>query len=202
MENRLERQKARQIEREKTDKRLTIIAILLLLFAISIGSIYGYWAGTIANPNEKQEIANEMTIGQGEDVTTVLDVQKTLAAEGKKLVPKDKAALSKGGTAENVEELTTTYKVFWKEEDKANKVIKAEDLVNGTLNINAVGKIDGKVNDLLVVEVTPNTTDITAEGEGKDVTVKVTLKEPENKAQYDEIINKPITVDLSFSVNQ
>lgn len=202
MNKRLEKQKTRIETREKTDRRLTIIALLLLLFAISIGGIYGYWAGTIADPAAKAK-TEELTIGEGKDVNTVLDVTGALAANGKKLVPTDKAVVSKGGTAENVEFFETTYKVFWKE-DGTEDIIKPADLVNGTLSITGEGVITGAEahNNLVKVEVNPASAQITADGAGVDVIVRVTLTEPENKAVYDAIINKKIAVNLNFSVAQ
>ncbi len=56
--------------KQKNRKGYTII-LLVLLLAVSIGGIYGYWAGAISNPDAHSE-GQEITIGQGKDVNTIL----------------------------------------------------------------------------------------------------------------------------------
>lgn len=55
-----------------------------MIFAVSIASIYGYWAGEVNRPEDNPQ-STEITIGEGQEVNTQLDVTAKLEAEGKNL---------------------------------------------------------------------------------------------------------------------
>lgn len=201
MNIRKEKQEVRIEKREKENKKIVLLALLLLLFSISMGGIYGYWVGNVDNPTKKDvNEGTELTIGEANHVTTTLEVSGALQSQGKKLVPANKALLSVGGAEKNVEFYETTYDVAWK--DTSNTVAPGDQITRKLKVTKAEGKIGGTANSLLNVEVTPTTTDITANGDVVKVKVKVTLTEPNNKAEYDAVINKPITVDLTFAVEE
>lgn len=179
----------------KKNKGLRALLLALLLI-VSIGGIYAYWAGEVSNPSDDTENLN-VTIGQGQNVQTTLDVTSALANEGKKLVPAGKTAVSVGGKEANVESLKATYTVKWTED--TTNIITEQDKIEGTL------KVDAKSNDstgLVQVQVDPASATITADGQAVEVTVTVTMNEPADKAQYDQIAGQNITVDLTFSVAQ
>ncbi|MDO5037611.1 MAG: hypothetical protein Q4E37_04835 [Tissierellia bacterium] len=176
------------------------LVLLLLLVAVSIGGIYGYWAGEIADPEDVNR-SQEITIGEGQSVETELEVTEDLVSEGMKLVPIGKAALSVGGEAANVEAYKGTFTVYWKETEDTD-IISSEDQVTRTLSVRGTPSITGATayNDLVNVTIKPQSTDITADGDPVTVEAIVTLEEPADKAAYDAIVNNPITVGLSFSV--
>lgn len=187
---------------KKRNKALTLILLLVVMIGVTVGGIYSYWAGTIANPSHAVQ-AQEVTIGQGKDVNTELDVSQALASSGKKLVPAGKAALSAGGESANVESFDATYTVYWKEA-AGDDVISADDNIEGNLAVTATPKINGAetYNNLVNVSISPENTQITADGAAVTITVKVTLSEPADKAAYDAIINQGISVSLNFAVTQ
>lgn len=185
----------------KKKKRL-LWAGLLLLFLVVTGGLYAYWAGTVGNPNEANENP-EITIGQGQDVNTELNVTKALKTAGKKLVPEGKVPLSVGGSQDNVDAFEATYTVRWAESGE-DATISAKDLIEGNLVVSETHEIEGASNyaDLVQVEITPSQQKMTAAGDPVTVTVKVTLKEPENKAAYDAIVGQTIKVNLNFTLAQ
>ncbi|MDO5044641.1 MAG: hypothetical protein Q4E22_05035 [Coriobacteriia bacterium] len=187
---------------ENNNKKWLIVVLSFLIVAISIGGIYGYWAGTIKNPSEVAK-AQEVTIGSAQEVETTLDVTEALAAQGKKLVPAGKTSVSVGQDAENVESFDVTYTVNWKEIENQD-IISQDDLVKGTLTVTAAPEIVGATNynDLVNVVVNPESTEIQADGDAVEVTLKVTLSEPANKVAYDAIVGKTINVKLTFAVTQ
>ncbi|MDE1536261.1 MULTISPECIES: hypothetical protein [Actinotignum] len=187
---------------ESRKKRWLIPVLLACIFGLLTGGAYTYWAGTVSNPAAHND-SETVVIGQGQNVTTELDVTKALASQGKKLVPAGKTGVSIGGTSENVESFDVTYTVKWQEPDSAD-VIDASDNVTGTLAVTETHEIEGAAehNGLVGVEVTPTSTQIKADGESVTVTVKVTLAEPATKAAYDAIVGQNIKVNLTFAVTQ
>ena len=184
---------------EKREKKYYPVLLLTLLFAISISSIYAFWAGIVNSPEDASE-SQEITIGSGQDVNTQIDVSGTLASEGKMLVPSGKAALSVGGVDKNVESFEVSYQVYWKELD--TEIIASDDNVKGNLEVTAVPTIIGAENysDLVHATVEPASAEIVADGEMVEVKLVVTLDEPATKEIYDAIVGKQINMDLSFSV--
>lgn len=186
----------------KRSKHLALVLILIVMFGITAGGVYSYWAGAVADPADITD-GHEVTIGSGKDVTTKLEVTKEIETQGKRLVPVGKAALSTGGTEQNVESFEATYTVYWKESE-GDDVISSDDNITGQLSVTATPSISEAeaYNDLVSVSVQPATTQITADGNAVEVTVKVTLEEPADKTAYDAIINRGISVDLTFAVEQ
>lgn len=178
--------------------------LLLLLFAfvgVISGGIYSYWAGTIANPANVED-TQSIVIGEGKDVTTEINVTKALQTAGKKLVPAGKVAFSKG--ADNVDKFEYSFKVKWKD---ATNTVKPADNVTGTLTVKEAVTLTGKGGTdrkaLVNVTLTPSTGSIKLNDTADfDVKVEVTLTEPANKSEYDDIINQNISLKLTFSVAQ
>ncbi|WP_195853226.1 hypothetical protein [Aerococcus sanguinicola] len=188
-------------EKENKKKKSLLWLLLFLLLGVTIGGVYTYWVGNVGGPNDQSQ-QETVVIGEGESIATQLDVSKTLANEGKKLVPQGKANVSVGGTEQNVESFQVTYTVKWQESGDKN-IIDADDAINRTLSVTGTGEIEGAQaanNELVNLSIDPSTAEITADGEAVEVRVTVTLTEPRDKAQYYDIVGKNILVNLNFSV--
>lgn len=151
-------------EKEKKKRRgFILLLILTLLFSMTVGGLYSYWVGNVANPANQIKNSRELTIGSGKDVNTQIDISGELEANSKKLVPVGKAVVSSGN--DNVEEYTTTYEVYWKETVVGTKALKPQDLVNGTLKITSEALINDQADsdNLVNVEINPNNENIIAE---------------------------------------
>lgn len=196
------RSRAVATSKKRKNQLILSIALLLLMFvAIISGGIYSYWAGTISDPT--QEASNRtVTVGEAENVTTTLNITELLG--DKKLVPVGKVPVSVGGAVDNVDSYVDTFQVTWNE---PNNSVVAADGVTGTLTVTATPTLTGTnsvdYSSLVNVTIDPSSTSVILnDATAKNVTMTVTLIEPENKTVYDAIINQTITVDLTFDVAQ
>lgn len=168
------------MKQERRSKVLFIVNTLMLIMLFAI-PVYAYWGGSIngssANDNETIEI------GEGQDVTTSVELTKTVA--GGKLVPSGRKV-----EATDVEEVVLTFDVLWTDEDAASHG------ADGTLTITTL--FDNNPANLLNVVVNGDGA-ITA-GTAQTITLTITLDEPANLEQYELVANKTFTLAITFSV--
>ena len=195
----------------KKTRKLLLVALLMFVFAAATGGAYAYWAGTVNYPASATDKSISITVGEATGgVTTQLDIN-TLAPDAKKLVPSGQAANSTGGSSQNVEYKDYTYEVKWQ-------------TVSGGSAEGAAAKLtmtatDFKINDnttlgtaYVKVQYHDGTgyVDIPSGGAKFDITadnttavnvqIRVTLIEPANATDYAAVINKSISIKVSFSV--
>lgn len=181
----------------KKRQKFILIAILMLLVSASVGGAYAYWAGSVNVPAQEDDTI-AINIGEGKAINTVLTVNGDGGAADKVLVPEGQTANSETTAGTPVEEVTFTYKVTWDE---------VEGNAEGTTGTLAVTKssvtigenTDNAISNHVVVDIAPASPAVTI-GEETTVTVKITLTGPANKADYDLIAGKEISVTLTFNV--
>lgn len=198
------------MQNNKNERKRRKFIIILLLFAVVgviSGGMYSYWAGSIQNPTSILKSDTNILIGEGKNVDTVLNLTDTLNDANKVLVPTGKIAASKVLTGkQNVDSFTYTYNVKWKEVVAAG----GTSVLTGAnekrkLKVTATPKITGAAAgnySLINVEIVPSPLpELTINSANStEVKIKVTLSEPSSKEVYDDIINKPINIDLKFEL--
>lgn len=183
-------------------RNIIMLTIALALIAISatLGGVYAYWVGNVAAPTDQAKTVT-INVGEANDITTTLVVNDP-AAQTDVLVPAGKAAVSKNTAGTPVETKDFVYTVKWNE-DTTNLVDESDNITKTLTVTKGDVKIDGATTyaSLVNVNIVLSSSTITLDAAGEiTVTVTITLTEPANKTEYEAIINKPITVDLTFSV--
>src|SRR5690554_6098343 len=124
------------MKQERRSKVLFIVNTLMLIMLFAI-PLYAYWGGSIngssANDNETIEI------GEGQDVTTSVELTKTVA--GGKLVPTGRAV-----EATDVEEVVLTFDVLWTDEDNASHGADGVLTITPSFNDNPANLLNVVVN--------------------------------------------------------
>lgn len=168
------------MKQERRSKVLFIVNTLMLIMLFAI-PVYAYWGGSISE-NSKDD--NEtIEIGEGQDITTVVELTKTVA--GGKLVPSGRKV-----EATDVEEVVLTFDVLWTDTEEASHG------ADGVLTIAPV--FDNNPANLLNVVVDGDGA-ITA-GTTQTVTLTITLTEPADLAEYELVANKTFALEITFKV--
>lgn len=161
--------------KQKTrSKFLTTLNIILLVLLFAIPA-YAYWANVGANKDTQAGIQ----IGEGQNAGTItLTDYETNGV----LVPKDKAV---GDQVESIE-FELTFR--WTE--------TTEDLVGATGDFNLEVEPSHK---LLKVDLegVPETVELNTD---YTINVKVTLTEPADLAQYNEVANQVLTITFNMEI--
>lgn len=160
---------------KKKTKFLTMLNTILFLMLIGFLAvpIYGYWA------NRKVETDNTVTIGHGDELEATLHISVT-----DKLVP---AGFAVGN---QVEEVIYEYKIKWTSEDELSQ--------NGILSVSV--DIPYNPHNLVNININPSTQVIVLNGSEVIVTLTITLTEPADENQYNDIKGLPITFNITFEV--
>lgn len=164
--------------KSKKMKRLSILTFVLSL--LITGGIFAYWASSVLG-NEK-DAATAIQIGQGNEATTTVSLNEVSKTQGK-LVPAGFAT-----SALETEEIIIKFEVTLLA-DQANA-----DGAEATLVVSVTDTGHALIN--VVVLEHENT--IIAGGAKVEVNLKVTLTEPANKAEYDEVANKDFEIKVKF----
>jgi hypothetical protein len=196
-------------EKIKKTRKLLLVALLMFVFAAATGGAYAYWAGTVNYPASATDKSISITVGEATgSVSTQLVVSDPTSAL--KLVPTGQVGNSVGDATDNVDKKDYDYDVNW-------------ETVSGGSAEGAAAKLtmtatDFKINDdttlgtaYVKVQYHDGTGyvdipsggakfDITADGAAVTVKIRVTLIEPANAADYVAVINKSISIKVSFSV--
>lgn len=160
-------------------KRNLIVSLLLVLSLAFTAATYAYWSSTV-NVTQAPDSAENIEVGVGESASTTVLVTPT--EDNGVLVPSGKAQ----GT--QVEELTYTFEVIWEATD-----VDASGAL-GTLSVVA------SANHALFNVSTVYDSNIVAGGSAVLVTVTVTLTEPANQIEYDEVAGNNFTLTVTFDV--
>ena len=168
-----------------------LIGVLVTLILIVSGLTFAYWTNSVKNAEEKDD--QIVNIGTGKEVTTFVNVA---TSSGKTLVPEGR--VDDCNEKDATEKVVLTYTVTWTAEgDQANGVLGKLSVVISNV---AIDERTDLANFVTATVASGNNSDITLNGEAVTVTIEVTLKEPENKDDYDAIAGKDITFDVTFSV--
>lgn len=204
----------RRMKREEKKRKKALTALLGVMMVASLsGSLYGYWAENINEPDAAIATGNNVS---GIGTATTIKGDLTGSAEfvvTENLVPAGRVASSSG--AGNIESIDKTVTTNWTD---STNVVDRNDNVKGTLKVKAqVNFVEGadQVNDSLLqrlvkVEITnsvasgvdmQNTgSDIVLNGDPVTSNIKVTLTEPENKDEYMKIKGKQFKVTLTQTI--
>ncbi|MDD3999750.1 MAG: hypothetical protein PHX62_02495 [Bacilli bacterium] len=180
------------VERKISTKNKNIVVLLLLVLILAIsGFTFAYWAGNVKDA--EIDVNGTVNLGTGKEVTTSVNVGDQ---SGQTLVPAGRADDSE--EADAVESVTLTYAVTWTEDDTVAAAGAA-----GTLNVSVSNILiggDAVVGTAYARVAYTTSYGITLGGDAVEVTVTVTLLEPENATEYFKVAGKTITFDINFSV--
>lgn len=159
-------------------KRLSLFAFVLTL--LLTGGIFAYWAANVIGSDE--EVATAITIGQGETATTTISLNEASKTQGK-LVP---AGYGNGGT--NVEEIVIVFEV----------ALLADQAGASGAEANLVVTIIETGHALINAAIDAYEPTIVAGGPAVVVQIRITLTEPANQEEYDEVANKDFDIKVQF----
>lgn len=183
-------------------KRNLLIATLIMFALVVTGFTFAYWAGSLTGDVKTDNVTIE--VGEGKDVTTLVDLGTLPSAANKVLVPEDRIANSVAPEAGKtlVEEIVLTYTVLWKEANPTQDDITRELEVSvEDVKIDGSTTNAGLVNIIIEIdEVETETADIKLNGDSLTVKVTITLTEPSTEEIYDLVAGKNITFTLVFGV--
>ena len=172
--------------KDKETKRLGtkryIVILLFLAILLASGTAFAYWVSTL-NVEQAPVQEPDVNIGEGEEANTVVTVTPT--EDDNLLVPAGRVE-----HANQTEALVFEYVVAWTGDVEATGAVGTLDVTADLTNL----------HNLLNVVIAPASQTIVANGATVLVTVTVTLDEPANKAEYDEVANQVFTFDLNFVV--
>lgn len=161
-------------------KNLNKVSLILLLFSFLLtGVMFAYWANSVSG--DQTELANTITIGAGEELTTTINAQEVFKTTGK-LVP---VGYESEGS---VSEIQIKYNILLSpNEAGASGVVANLQVTYESLD-----------SPLLIVNITTTSEEIVADGEAVIVTVKITLQEPQNVEEYNSVANLNFNISLTF----
>lgn len=202
--------------KRKSNKKLTI-ALLALLGVVSTAGTYAYWQGRVIGASV-DKTNNTITIGSGIDVNTKITLNDPQNQTVGVLVPSAYKSDTYPAGVTVVSEISYEYTVTWvvDGESATDKGAEYEGTLVASLKSVTVAGLsestasgDDKTAAVDLIKVTITYPDEKGNKISfKDnaavlkptVKVSVTLEEPDNKAQYDLIANKTITIELTFTV--
>jgi len=170
------------MKQERRSKVLLIVNIFMLIMLFAI-PLYAYWGGLIHGP-EVETDEETIEIGKGQDVTTVVELTKTVV--GGKLVPSGRKV-----EPTDVEQVVLTFDVLWTDADEASHGADGVLTVTPLFDSNPANLLNVVVNgDGAITAGTPQT-----------ITLTITLTEPADVAQYNLVANQNFTLEITFSVS-
>lgn len=188
-------------------KKIIIIVILVFVMSFTIDGAYAYWAGTINAPAEESDTVN-INIGEAKAVNTVLTLNGTKTS-GQVLVPVGQVANSNAPSGSTpVEQITFQYTANWNEvAGSALGATGSFTVTLGQITINGSTANAGLIHVFIGQTATgaPLTTSYTMPNPISIATpyvfyITFTMDCPGTTTVYNEVINKPIAIPLTFSV--
>lgn len=181
-------------------RKLGIALLVMLAFVVTTGT-FAYWATSISGPSNGSTTGT-VNIGTASEVTTSFTLNNTNASGGL-LVP---AGLAGDGEVESV---TLTYTVAWNEATDAT-TNSTGGATTGTLTVTPVvtavkaggGAVSSSLlNSLIVVTANAgNASSLDLNATAESLSWVITMNEPANQAEYDEIQGAVITVTFTWSL--
>lgn len=186
------------MDKKKIRQIVISLVVIMLVGVLIFGGVAAYWVGVV-NKAPKKEKELTITIGEGDTVTAEIDFTEKIATENKMLVPTDKVGYSKGKEVENVDKYVLTLEVELK--DKTGAVVKEDNIIH---NISATAEaiLSGKsgTNRSSFVNVkTPSEEKAVVNGDKVLFLFEITLNEPKNQEEYEDIIGQNIKLKLTVS---
>ena len=163
----------------KKRKITAVITLVIMLTVVLSVGIYAYWAGGIIGAGK--EATPEITVGTGQTAETALEV--VVAGNEGTLVPEGRAV------AGQVESITFTLDFVWEE--------TTADFVNGATGDFVI--VATPSNALLQVTLTDVPTEVVL-GTTYTINVMVTLTEPADIVEYNEVVNKTLTIQFNMKI--
>jgi hypothetical protein len=184
-------------------QRKLVIGLLVMLAVLASGFTYAFWAGSVGAPAEGSDSVI-VNIGEGNAVTTIFALSAETVSAGTDLVPTGMA-----NDAGEVTSFTISFDVAWNNQALSGSSLTGS-VTTGTLNFSNVVTVKDDSGDVVTVSgaaalvvVTPNVanpTTITLNATAVTLSVTITLTEPINVAQYNDIVNGTITLAFTFNV--
>ncbi|MDO5302098.1 MAG: hypothetical protein Q4E76_06335 [Tissierellia bacterium] len=181
--------------RKNSKKVLIPMYLLGLLIIGSLG--FSWWGGLVNDPDSATKDSPGIVVGEGEAVSTEINLGDIANATGKKLVPEGRVNQSVGGAEANTESYTFEIPVTWKEEDGNGMTQGVTGIITATAGPVTTSSSGGA--DLINVDVATGQS-ITLDGAAVNVPVTVTMDEPATKDAYEAIKDATITFDVTVSV--
>lgn len=194
--------------KRKSNKKLTI-ALLALLGVVSTAGTYAYWAAGVLAPNNNSA-TNTITIGASTGSVATMITIGDVTNSDKKLVPTGFLV-----QANDVESISYTYTVGWvtdntidDKNDKGNAARK-----DGTLTATATvdraetsggdeitGDALATIQKLVKIKITSFGPEIKLNETTVDVTFVISLEEPADETEYNQVINAVVSIKVEFEV--
>lgn len=192
------------VEKTKRKNIISNIVLAIMILGIAAGGIFAYWQGGLLMPDEYTRDITTITIGEGTDIESELEVNALAFsnAEGLVLVPDGFADFDT--TTDAYDEY---YMVNWQKKDNQDPDVADTKKVLKITVEPVLGETG--INDLIGVWIDSDLAQVGNSGYqeiefGKNAQqVRVDyylLREPENKAEYDLIANNQIKGNIKFEV--
>lgn len=163
---------------KKNLKRITIISVLLSF--IFTGGIFAYWASNVLGTTSAE--TTQIEVGVGLPAETQLSLVEAQRTSGK-LVP------SGYETTGSVSDIVIVYEVTLVATDEgATGAVATLTVEYGVL-----------ASDLLNVDISIPDSEVIVGGNSVNVTITITLDEPQNQAEYDSVANLQFDIPLTFT---
>ncbi len=178
-----------------------VIGLLLLLAVVFTTGTFAYWASGVNGPAD-DTTTGTVTIGAGDAVETSFVLSDVTAAGGD-LVPASQLANSAAGAVDSV---TVTYGVQWTEDTATSQL--AGTTSTAPITITWVITADNGGTDVSVlanslINVTAdggNASSLTLDAAAQNFSFDITMDEPANQAEYNDISGAEITITFTYSL--
>lgn len=167
-----------------------IVGVLIFISILFSGFTYAYWASSVIEKSE--DVLGTVEVGTGEVIT----VEVVLGAQGGDtldLVPTTVTPLASQSSS-----IETSFTVEWSDNDLLDGIADADvSVLIENIKVNEVANPHSLIS---VVEKVGNPTTIRL---GDTVTFYfiITMTEPADVDQYEDVAGLPITFDLTFTVD-
>ncbi|MEC9485832.1 MAG: hypothetical protein UMR38_08225 [Candidatus Izemoplasma sp.] len=171
-------------------KKLGIALLVMLALVVTTGT-FAYWASNVTG--NSTSATGTITVGDGDSVTTTVNVADVIDASGNKLVP---VGYENAGENE-VSSLTLTFDVNWVSSGTAASGVVGDITLGLTSATNASS---ADVTSLFSAALTGGPYTVTTDGSATTVSVTITLTEPANATEYNSVAAQDIDLALTFTV--
>ncbi len=181
-------------------RKLVITLLLVLAFVFTTGT-FAYWASGVNGPTDGTTTGT-VTIGSGDAVETSFVLSDVTAAGGD-LVPASQLSNSPG---ESVDSVTVTYGVQWTEDTATSQLDGTTSTapITVTWSISADnGGTDVSTLAQSLINISAdggNASELTLDAAAQNFSFDITMDEPADQAEYNDISGANITITLTYSL--